>query len=255
VRPISMNSGKRCTKCGVVKPLAEFNKNKAYKDGFLYNCKECMKVYKRTYYLANKERSNSASSAWRAVNADIAVAYSKKYRAVNAEKINTQKAKYRAENAERLRAESAAWKKANPEKKKKMDKAYREANRKKIADNMRRWQVNNKDKVKASTGKFRRANPELYREFTLRRRARRAHNGVNMVTSDEIATIVAQPCAACDAPAPSTVDHVVPIARGGAHSIGNLMPLCGPCNTSKNDMLWIEWINSNRPRAVQARES
>ncbi|MFI8830536.1 HNH endonuclease [Streptomyces afghaniensis] len=29
------------------------------------------------------------------------------------------------------------------------------------------------------------------------------------------------------------VDHLVPLARGGAHSLSNLVPACQRCNTSK----------------------
>jgi 5-methylcytosine-specific restriction endonuclease McrA len=35
----------------------------------------------------------------------------------------------------------------------------------------------------------------------------------------------------------ATLDHVVPLARGGAHDPGNLVTACGPCNRLKGDML------------------
>lgn len=85
-----------------------------------------------------------------------------------------------------------------------------------------------------------------------RRQARKNANGGNLVKANEMIAIAARPCTACAAPAPSTVDHVIPVARGGPHSIGNLMPLCRSCNSSKHDMLWIEWKHSNRPQAVLA---
>jgi len=31
-----------------------------------------------------------------------------------------------------------------------------------------------------------------------------------------------------------TMDHVLPIAAGGAHSIENLVPACAHCNATKN---------------------
>lgn len=37
------------------------------------------------------------------------------------------------------------------------------------------------------------------------------------------------------------IDHVVPISRGGANSIGNIVAACGSCNSSKNDRLLTEW--------------
>ncbi len=30
-----------------------------------------------------------------------------------------------------------------------------------------------------------------------------------------------------------TIDHVLPIFLGGAHTVENVQPLCGPCNSSK----------------------
>lgn len=42
-------------------------------------------------------------------------------------------------------------------------------------------------------------------------------------------------------PAVLQMDHVVPLSRGGRHGIGNMLPACGPCNISKNNLLLIEW--------------
>ena len=38
-------------------------------------------------------------------------------------------------------------------------------------------------------------------------------------------------------PIEATLDHVYPVARGGAHSPGNLVAACAPCNRMKGDML------------------
>ena len=35
----------------------------------------------------------------------------------------------------------------------------------------------------------------------------------------------------------ATLDHVYPLAHGGAHAVGNLVTACGPCNRMKGDML------------------
>lgn len=57
-------------------------------------------------------------------------------------------------------------------------------------------------------------------------------------------------CAYCCQPKPLTQDHIIPLTRGGRHSIGNLLPACRACNTSKKDQLLVEWRVKKR-RSVQ----
>lgn len=46
--------------------------------------------------------------------------------------------------------------------------------------------------------------------------------------------LAAQPaCQVCGARTDLTVDHIVPIARGGGHSVRNLQTLCRGCNGRK----------------------
>ncbi|MBW1729485.1 MAG: HNH endonuclease [Deltaproteobacteria bacterium] len=38
-----------------------------------------------------------------------------------------------------------------------------------------------------------------------------------------------------------TMDHIVPLSRGGKSKKGNVVPACKECNTKKKYMLPIEW--------------
>lgn len=38
-----------------------------------------------------------------------------------------------------------------------------------------------------------------------------------------------------------TMDHLVPLARGGRSTKDNLVPCCKSCNTKKKTMLPVEW--------------
>lgn len=40
-----------------------------------------------------------------------------------------------------------------------------------------------------------------------------------------------------------TMDHVVPISRGGKTTRGNVVPCCKACNTRKKSRLPTEWSN------------
>jgi 5-methylcytosine-specific restriction enzyme A len=39
-----------------------------------------------------------------------------------------------------------------------------------------------------------------------------------------------------------TLDHLVPLVRGGRSSKGNCVPACKNCNNLKKDLLPIEWV-------------
>jgi 5-methylcytosine-specific restriction endonuclease McrA len=45
-------------------------------------------------------------------------------------------------------------------------------------------------------------------------------------------------CAYCKKRKKLTVDHVIPLSKGGTNTIGNIIPACGSCNSSKRDKLW-----------------
>lgn len=64
------------------------------------------------------------------------------------------------------------------------------------------------------------------------------------------AAIRQQPCAYCGGPG-GTVDHVVPIARGGTSVRGNLAPACRPCNSSKGTKRFpVQWDGRSASRAL-----
>lgn len=48
-------------------------------------------------------------------------------------------------------------------------------------------------------------------------------------------------CSYCHERAADTIDHVVPLIRGGTNFEGNLVPACRSCNASKGSLLLVEW--------------
>lgn len=53
-------------------------------------------------------------------------------------------------------------------------------------------------------------------------------------------------CAYCGREAKHTIDHLVPLSRGGEHSPRNVIPVCHWCNTSKGARLIWEWPKALR---------
>ena len=48
-------------------------------------------------------------------------------------------------------------------------------------------------------------------------------------------------CGARVAPRELTLDHIVPLVRGGRSSKGNCVPACKACNSQKQSLLPVEW--------------
>ncbi len=48
-------------------------------------------------------------------------------------------------------------------------------------------------------------------------------------------------CGASTPPAQLTMDHVVPLVRGGRSTKGNLVACCKTCNSKKKHLLPMEW--------------
>lgn len=75
------------------------------------------------------------------------------------------------------------------------------------------------------------------------RRRARIRACASTVTTAQIRQLLkaARKCAYCGLRFTSkrkpTLDHVVPLARGGAHSLGNLAVCCKPCNSTKGAKL------------------
>lgn len=92
--------------------------------------------------------------------------------------------------------------------------------------------------------KYRAANPEKRTAQSLRRRAREYGADCREVNRDDLHRLLVIAdfrCTYCREKKKLVWDHVIPLARGGRHAIGNLAPACVTCNSSKNDLLLSEW--------------
>ena len=50
--------GKKCTKCGEVKPLSEFNLHRKNKDGLDYKCRACAAEEQREWRKKNRDKTS-----------------------------------------------------------------------------------------------------------------------------------------------------------------------------------------------------
>ena len=86
---------KICTKCLEEKSLTEFHKNRRNRDGLVYRCKSCSKVYNAKYCAENSEKIKAKNTKWRVNNPEMVKTSMGKYRSTHPIKVKV-KGKLRA---------------------------------------------------------------------------------------------------------------------------------------------------------------
>jgi 5-methylcytosine-specific restriction endonuclease McrA len=205
-----MNQYKHCSQCKQELSFDSFHKCKANSTGRKSACKSCLKIEAAAYKKANPEKVRQSKSKWNSANK---------------EKKRLTQALYRQDNKEKLAEYSKRYASEH--------KAQRNINNKK-------YRVQNQAKESARKKRYALENPTIIRSASSRRRALLLGAKTFLVTDKEIAALYRLPCFYCGDKA-QHLDHVIPLSRGGTHGIGNLVPACLFCNSSKHDKYVTEW--------------
>jgi 5-methylcytosine-specific restriction endonuclease McrA len=225
-RKSDIKQSKTCTDCGQIKPLSDFHAASDGKYGVRANCKECKRAKRSAHRINNHEQVLVAEAS---------------YRETNRQTINDNKNKRYAMHPEHHR--NVARNNYNPDNQRKRAKKYRIENPQKIIEGNLRYRTQNKEKVSADAKAWRAENPEKLANYANERRAKQEANGVFMISKKELKKLYsAKNCFYCKEVSDEIqMDHVIPIKKGGRHSIGNLVPACRSCNQSKRDKTITQW--------------
>ena len=161
-----------------------------------------------------------------------------KYRAKNQDKIKAYCAAYRAENPEKTKAACVAYRKANPDKAKAQSAAWRASNPEKMKALVAAWALANHDRKMASNAKHRALNPDAYRIYWQNREAQKRNAGgvLSKGLESKLLKLQKGKCACCGLPLGDNyhLDHIMPIALGGANTDSNIQLLRQRCNNQKH---------------------
>lgn len=122
----------------------------------------------------------------------------------------------------------------------------------------RKWSYENKDKTRLINKEYNKRNPERHKKYRLKNphwykaashkfRAKQRGIDSSLTGSDILAALKDQCglCAICqcDISKKYTIDHVVPLIRGGDNSPENVQLLCRGCNARKGKLLNSEFLS------------
>lgn len=236
---VSVSPGEKpCKRCGIVKPLDAFSKHPSPKDGRFGSCKACeyARQKERRATPEGRDRHNEAAKAkYRRLKDRPYPAPSVTEKRCTGCLVLKPAAEFyphrvgaggltsRCKPCEVKRA--SGWNGSHPESR--------------AAAKSRHWQTRGKDQRREYL-----SDPEVRERYRLwkqannRNREARKKVGGGTITSSQWQQLCERygyRCLSCGrTDLPLTLDHVVPLARGGSHSIENAQPLCQPCNSRKS---------------------
>lgn len=180
--------------------------------------KEKIKHRSAAWYAANKERASVSSAARYAANPEAKKGAAKAWAKANPERVRLLGLAWRHAHPEKAREISAKWRAANPEKRRKIAAIWRSKNR----EQMRVRYANRRARVRASGGKLSKGLPQ------------------------KLYALQKGKCACCGLPLRQRyhLDHINPLALGGANEDWNMQLLRDRCNHQKSARHPIEFMQS-----------
>jgi hypothetical protein len=191
-----------------------------------------MKICNRcqiTKDLSEFSKASKNSKYLRGYCKDCARNYAKEYYKRNMAIVKIYNKSYRQLNRQRLKEAHKKWHQDNWESAKEYAQNYRTQNKEKCNTMTKTWR--DKNKVKFS-------NLLHKRNKTLKA------NGVFEISAKDLKKLQVSNCFYCGQNENLSIDHIVPVSKGGRHSIGNLVRACQSCNSSKNNKFLYSWLVS-----------
>lgn len=183
--------------------------------------------------------------AWRAANKERAREIDRRCKEKNAAAVKETKRRSYVKHREANLAYAAAYREANAEaikentagKHAEYSARYRKKNYEKCLENGRAWKEANKEHHRSYCAEWTRKNPIKNRLKEHRRRARKTAAGGSLSGGivDKLMVLQKGRCACCGEKLNGKyhIDHIVPLALGGANSDENAQLLLPSCNLSK----------------------
>lgn len=219
---------KTCRDCDKNLPLDCFYLNG--KGGTMVRCKTCNKAKSVAWAKANADRTRQIAASYRERNIEQSRDYGRRWYLEHRERI-----------AEAARERSRTWRAAHRNRHRAYVSQYRHDHPEEVRERTEAWVARNRERINASVRR-RRSRSDVRikrREEAMRRRAVMRAVSIGSVDYRAILAQYGRICHICRGPIGSDLhfDHVIPLSRGGEHSMANIRPAHAFCNLSKADKL------------------
>lgn len=199
---------------------------------------ERRKQISRESYLRHRDAYLKRHKQRYLANREAILAYGKAYHAARPEARRKSSAKYRANHREQCRQKCREWYQRNIDGERQRARfknpIFYAANRERVLEQNRQWRQRNQDKV---------------RSRDLKRKALLKGATINLSGMKEwMASVKSKRtvrCYWCDTLTSTKhihFDHIVPLSKGGPHSVENLCVSCQKCNCSKKAKPVSAWV-------------
>ena len=125
------------------------------------------------------------------------------------------------------------WRIANHDRAYENNRRWKVNNQDKVIASRRKWARNNVDKQSAANRKWKRENLDKVCASRQRYRANKRGNISEPYDFKAICVHYDNRCVKCGEKKKLTMDHIMPVSKGGGDIASNIQPLCGSCNSSK----------------------
>ena len=216
-----------CGCCREALPAEAFFTNRARPSGVTSQCKACLKAKRKPRSDEARSRDIERKRVARLADPTASAQAQRDWKVKNPDKVRQHRQKFKERHPERVRE----W-----------DRAYKAAAQEKLAAHAAAYYLRHTESVKARARAWQAANPQKVSEKRQRYRARRAAALEGPVDIDALWTGF---CAICKDPIDPTlrrpnvmcrsIDHIVPLSRGGSHTQDNLAWVHLLCNMRKGN--------------------
>jgi 5-methylcytosine-specific restriction endonuclease McrA len=168
------------------------------------------------------------------------------WKVANPERVKAMSAAYLSANFKKIAAYKAAWASRNPGRRKAALAKYRTLRFERVKAANLKWARKNPESRRASAAAWRAANPEARRIHQQNRRARAAGGRLSKGLAQKLFRLQRGKCPCCRQPLHDDyhLDHIIPLALGGANSDDNMQLLRGLCNQQKKAKHPVDFMRS-----------